>query len=289
MSLSFYCSPHLIWLGELLMSSKDKETIGNFVVSKDGLMSRREILMMGAAAAVTTGLTARAVQAAGPTGLTTSGGASAATAAGKEVYVARDFSALVAKKLDGLSANQIEQHLKLYKGYVTKSNEIMSKIKEVDISTANATYSPLRELLMEQSFAVNGAIYHELYFGNLGGPGGEPTGDLKAAMDETFGNTGKFMDFLKASGKSMRGWVVVGWNQRGNRIDTFGLDTHNMWSPAGFIPLLVLDVYEHAYMIDYAIDRAKYLDAFVKNIDWNVVSKRFTAASKYPTGLDLTV
>lgn len=264
------------------MSSKDKETVGNFVVSKDGLMTRREVLMMGAAAAVTTGLTAGAVHAAAPTVTT-------AAPAGKDVYVARDFSALVAKKMDGLSANQIEQHLKLYKGYVTKSNEIMSKIKEVDISTANATYSPLRELLMEQSFAVNGAIYHELYFGNLGGSGGEPTGQLKAAMDETFGNTGKFMDFLKASGKSMRGWVVVGWNQRGNRIDTFGLDTHNMWSPAGFIPLLVLDVYEHAYMIDYAIDRAKYLDAFVKNIDWDVVSKRFSAASKYPTGLDLTV
>lgn len=271
------------------MSSKDKETVGNFVVSKDGLMTRREVLMMGAAAAVTTaGLTAGAVQAAAPT-VTTAASGAAPAAGGKDVYVARDFSTLVAKKMDGLSANQIEQHLKLYKGYVTKSNEIMSKIKEVDISTANATYSPLRELLMEQSFAVNGAIYHELYFGNLGGTGGEPTGDLKAAMDETFGNTGKFMDFLKASGKSMRGWVVVGLNQRGNRIDTFGLDTHNMWSPAGFIPLLVLDVYEHAYMIDYAIDRAKYLDAFVKNIDWNVVSKRFAAASKYPTGLDLTV
>ena len=67
---------------------------------------------------------------------------------------------------------------------------------------------------MEQSYAVNGAVYHEYYFGNLGGKGGEPTGELKSALEERWGSMDKFMDYLKAAGKSMRGWVVIGFNTR---------------------------------------------------------------------------
>ncbi|MBK7837398.1 MAG: superoxide dismutase [Candidatus Obscuribacter sp.] len=249
------------------MAFKDKETVGNFEAHKQGLITRREALMLGAVAA---------------TSIATVGAVKAAEqkVVSAEPYTAKDFGALVTKNMPGLSSSQIEQHLKLYKGYVGKSNEIYNKLKDVDITSANATYSPLRELLLEQSFAVNGVVYHELYFGNLGGSGGEPTGDLKAALDERFGSGAKFMDFLKASGKSMRGWVIVGYNMRGNHIDFFGLDTHNMFSPTATVPLLVLDVYEHAYMIDYGIDRAKYLDAFVKNLDWSVVAKRFGVAQK---------
>jgi Fe-Mn family superoxide dismutase len=278
---------HLTQKEDILMVSDNKETIGNYETSQSGksVVTRRDVLLMGAVAAA--GLSTGKVLAADAA--KSGAAAPAKNAAAGELYVARDFSGLIGKKLDGLSQSQIEQHLKLYKGYVGKSNEILAKLKEVDLASANATYSPLRELLMEQSFAVNGVIYHELYFGNLGGSGGEPTGDLKAALDERFGSTGKFMDFLKASGKSMRGWVIVGFNLRGGYLDTFGLDTHNMWSPAGFVPILALDVYEHAYMIDYGVDRAKYLDAFARNVDWAVVAKRLASVSKYPLGLDLTV
>jgi superoxide dismutase, Fe-Mn family len=258
------------------------EQIGNYEVTKEGVVTRREVLIMGAVAAGSL-----ASLAGGQAGAQTM---AAATGGGKEPYVAKDFSHLV-DKLDGngLSKSQIEQHLKLYKGYIGKSNEIHAKLAEADLASANATYSPLRELLMEQSYAVNGAVYHELYFGNLGGKGGDPTGDVKAAVEERFGSTGKFMDLLKASGKCMRGWVIVGYNTRGGYIDTFGLDLHNMWSPASTVPLLVLDVYEHAYMVDYGIDRAKYLDAFAKNLDWDVVGKRLAMARKHPTGHEATI
>ena len=265
------------------MTGRENELIGNFEVRKEGIVTRRDVIRMGAMAA--TGLVAAgsemvsAATAAAPT---------APTGSATDPYVARDFSDLVNKKLDGLSVSQIEQHLKLYKGYVGKSNEIFNKLKDVDITTANATYSPLRELLMEQSYAVNGAVFHEYYFGNLGGKGGEPTGELKAALEERWGSFGKFSDYLKASGKSMRGWVVIGFNTRGGHLDAFGLDTHNMWCPANTLPILVLDVYEHAYMVDYGIDRAKYLDAFMKNIDWDVVAKRLKASHNHPTGLDAT-
>jgi len=254
------------------------EQIGNYELTKQGVITRREVLLMGAVAASTLAGVAGAAQAAGS--------ATAPTApSGKDPYVAKDFSAL---KLDGFTASQIEAHLKLYKGYIGKSNEIHAKLQDADLTNPNATYAPLRELLMEQSYAVNGAVYHELYFGNLGGKGGDPTGDVKAALDERFGSTGKFMDMLKASGKCMRGWVIVGYNTRGGFIDTFGLDMHNMWSPAATIPLLVLDVYEHAYMIDWGTDRAKYLDAFAKNLDWDVVGKRLAMARKHPVGADST-
>lgn len=259
------------------MRKKTSELIGNYEVTDAGAVTRREMLVMGAVAA-----TAAAVG-----GI----GAQAAVinpAPGAEPYAAKDFSDLTAKKLEGISAGQIEQHLKLYQGYVKKSNEIYSKLKDVDITSANATYSPLRELLMEQSYAVNGAVYHEFYFGNLGGKDGEPSGELRAALEERWGSTSKFMDFLKAAGKSMRGWVIIGYNTRAGHLDAFGLDFHNMWSPANTVPLLVLDVYEHAYMIDYGIDRGKYLDAFARNLDWDVVAKRFTGIKTHPSGPDTT-
>lgn len=261
-----------------MAGKSEKEIIGNFEVSKAGLVTRREILTMGAVAAAGA-LVTPALAAAG---------AAAAPAPAGELYVAKDFSGLQGK-LDGLSASQIEQHIKLYKGYIGKSNELRSKLKDVDLSTANATYSAVREMLVEQSFAVNGVIYHEFYFGNLGGKGGDPSGELKSALEERWGSIAKFNDFLKAAGKSVRGWVVIGFNTRGGFIDSFGLDSHNIGSPANFVPLLVLDVYEHAYMVDYGIDRAKYLDAFLKNIDWDVVGKRFSIARKHPMGAEATI
>lgn len=262
------------------MSANNKELIGNFEIADDGVITRREVLLMGAMAAGT--LVAAAPVLANPTV------SAAQTAAPGAAYVARDFSDLIGKKMNGLSDSQIDQHLKLYKGYVGKANELNKMLKDADISVANATYAPLREMLVEESYAVNGVIYHELYFGNLGGKGGEPTGDLRSALEERWGSSGKFMDYLKAAGKCMRGWVIVGHNTRGNHLSAFGLDMHNMYSPANVVPLLVLDVYEHAYMIDYGIDRGKYLDAFVNNLDWDTVAKRFTLSRKHPSGAEST-
>lgn len=261
------------------MTSKKRELVGNYEVTKEGVVTRREVLLMGAMAAATGSLIASqgpAIAAAG------------APAAPAGAYKARDFKAL-AGTLDGISADQITQHLKLYEGYVAKSNAIHNELKSVDLSSANATYSPVRELLVEQSFAHNGVVYHEYYFNNLGGKGGEPTGEFKAAIEEQWGSNGKFIDFLKAAGKSARGWVIVGYNTRAGYVDAYALDTHNIASPANIVPLVVLDVYEHAYFIDYKTDRAKYLDAFINNMAWDVAEKRLSIAAKHPSGADSTL
>lgn len=265
------------------MTTEKNDVIGNYEISEGKLTTRREVLLMGALAA----------------GSVLGSAASAATdATAKTKPVAgeiqeKDFSALLTKKIEGFSSNQLEQHLKLYKGYVTKTKEINALLNAPDILTqnpaANATYSPLRELLMEQSFALNGVVYHELYFGNLGGAGGEPTGDLKSSIESRWGSGAKFIDALKTAGKCMRGWVILGWNTRDAALHLYGLDMHNMWSPVNVVPIVALDVYEHAYMIDYGINRANYLDSFVKVIDWDVCNKRFVAAQKYLTGADSTV
>ncbi|MFN8553439.1 MAG: Fe-Mn family superoxide dismutase [Candidatus Obscuribacterales bacterium] len=270
------------------MSSK-KEIVGNYEVINDReVVTRREVLLMGAMAAG--GLVAASPVLATPAKAAAEAtGAAKATATAETPYVARDFSGLVSKKMPGLSESQISQHIKLYQGYITKANELNSKLKDPDLAGPNATYAPLREMLVEESYAVNGVVYHEYYFGNLGGKGGEPTGDLKAALEERWGSIGKFNDYLKAAGKCMRGWVVIGYNTRGNHLSAFGLDMHNMWSPANLVPILVLDVYEHAYMIDYGIDRGKYLDAFMSNLDWDVVAKRLSYSHKHPSGVDSTV
>lgn len=267
------------------MTTDDKEILGNYELAKDKLTTRRELLYMGAVAGLMSlGTAAQAAQ----EGATKTAAVAPGAPTSSE-YKAKDFSALVKKNMEGLSSNQIEQHLKLYSGYITKVNEIQALIDQVDLNgppAANATYNPYRELLVEQSFALNGVIYHEFYFDNLGGKGGEPGGDLRSAIDTRFGSWGKFMDYFKAAGKNMRGWVVLGWNTRDGRIHVYGLDAHNLYTPANVLPIAVLDVYEHAYMIDYGINRGAYLDAFLKNIDWSVCAKRFAMAQKHPVGVE---
>lgn len=259
------------------MTREKNEVIGNYEIVDGVLTTRREVLVMGAlAAGALTGTAALAQN------VKTAVAGNAAVDKGEIKEM--DFSGLLTQKMEGLSSNQIDQHLKLYKGYVTKHKEITAQLDNLDIMNStpppNATYNPMRELLIEQTYALNGVVYHELYFGNLGGEGGEPKGNLRSAIEAYYGNASKFMDYLKAAGKNMRGWVIVGWNTRDQRIHTYGLDMHNMWSPASVIPIVVLDVYEHAYMIDHGINRAAYLDAFMKNMNWDVCGKRFDAVAK---------
>lgn len=269
------------------MTSDNNELVGNYEITHGKLKTRREVLLMGALAAGGVVAAAGSQVSAQTAG---SGTPVAAVPPSAAAVKAKDFSHLISKPMEGLSPKQIEPHLKLYTGYVGKTNEIQNMLNTVDINTPapNATYHPLREMLLEHSYALNGVIYHELYFGNLGGAGGEPSGDLKSALDARWGSTGKFMDFFKAAGKCMRGWVIIGWNTRDGQLQPYGLDMHNMWVPANVVPIVVLDVYEHAYMIEYGINRGDYLTAFLKNVDWNACNRRLESARKHPTGPDTT-
>ena len=202
-------------------------------------------------------------------------------------YVSKKYDSLLGGSLSGLSDNQLRAHFGLYENYINKINEIEAKIKAFDPNSQDLTN--YRGLHAEQTFMLNGAVLHELYFGNLGGSQKEPKDNLKKMIDRDFGNLQAFIGHLKAVGKVMRGWSVAAFNYRTGRLNVYGLDQHNQLVPAMVHPILVLDVYEHAYMIDYGTDRKKYLDAFVMNVDWKSVSERLERVLSIPFGEAVTV
>ncbi len=182
-------------------------------------------------------------------------------------------------EMDGISKRQIEEHYTLYQGYVNKTNEVRSKLESADRSKANQTFSDLRELKVELSFAWNGVKLHELYFENLGGKGGQPAGKVLAALEADFGSFDKYIEDLKASGIAARGWVVTALDEDG-KIYNYVADSHNSYGIWKAAPLVVLDTYEHAYVIDYGVKRPPYIDAFLKNLNWEPVAERLEKAGR---------
>jgi Fe-Mn family superoxide dismutase len=181
-------------------------------------------------------------------------------------------------QMDGISAEQITQHYELlYKGYVNKVNEVWQKYGGVDKSKANQSYSDLRALKVGESFALDGAKLHEYYFDNLGGAGSRPGARVEALIERDFGSHDAYVDDLKMSGMAVRGWVVTAYDPDLDVVRNYGQDAHDVGVIVRAQPLLVLDVYEHAYGIDYGTKRPPYLEAFVKNIDWDEVEKRAAA------------
>ncbi len=176
------------------------------------------------------------------------------------------------KVLRGVSERQLsEHHDVLYAGYVKKTTEIRRKIREADLGEANATYSQIRALKLEETFAVNGVKLHEGYFENLGGDG-KPAGSILKMIEEDFGSFEEWRKEFVAAGKSARGWVVLAFDFKDGRLHNYLCDLHNQGGVWNCITLLILDVYEHAYFLDYATNRAKYLDAFLDNMDWSYVN-----------------
>jgi superoxide dismutase, Fe-Mn family len=195
---------------------------------------------------------------------------------------AMDFTAVFART-QGFSAKQLEAHYGLYKGYVGKYKTITDAITALtpeQLQGANGTYHTYRELLVEQSFALNGVLLHEAYFEGLGGSETrtKPSALLRELLNHHFGSWEGFTTHLMAAGKCMRGWAILGVNQRDGGLHWYGLDSHNQFSPMLTIPILVVDVYEHAYLIDFSTNREAYLIALMQTIDWGVVEQRLALA-----------
>jgi len=179
------------------------------------------------------------------------------------------------KEMAGFSERQLaEHHGVLYKGYVNKLNEIRKLQQTVDYSKANQTYSELRALKIEETFALNGIKLHEAYFSNLGGKGGKAYGPAFSLLERDFGSYEKWESDFLATGLAVRGWVVLTYDLDYSTLYNFGSDSHNLGPIWNSVPVLVLDTYEHAYMIDYGVKRAPYIEAFMNNIDWDVVNER---------------
>ena len=175
-------------------------------------------------------------------------------------------------ELDGISRESVEAHYKLYEGYVNKRNEILRELDGVDLSAGNQVYSQLRVLKVELTFAVGGIKNHEIYFEHLGGDGGDPDGPFGQLVERDFGSVGAWRDDLKATGMAGRGWAWTAYDWDEGRLFNYVGDAQNTFPVWNATPLVALDVYEHAYVLDFQNDRAAYIDAFFANLDWGVVN-----------------
>ncbi|MEP6893129.1 MAG: Fe-Mn family superoxide dismutase [Gaiellaceae bacterium] len=185
-------------------------------------------------------------------------------------------------QLDGISRVTMEAHQRLYQGYVNKRNEILRALATVDLAGANQVYSEFRALKVDLTFAIGAIKNHEVYFEHLGGAGGDPAGAIGDLIARDFDSVDAWRADLRATGIAGRGWAWTAYDWDEGRLFNYIGDAQNTYPVWNATPLVALDVYEHAYFLDYQTDRPSYIDAFFANLDWAVVNG-WVAAYSIPT------
>ena len=183
--------------------------------------------------------------------------------------------------LNGLSLRLIESHYENnYGGAMRRLNAITEKLEALDFATTPGFV--VNGLKREELVALNSTLLHEIYFASLGGEGGKPTQVLSEAMQRGFGSAQRWRDEFVAMGNALSGgsgWVLLVYLPRDKRLVNQYAAEHSQ-AVAGGVPLLALDMYEHAYHIDFGANAKAYVDAFMRNIDWQAVEGRFEDACK---------
>lgn len=188
-------------------------------------------------------------------------------------YIAKDYSKLIG--IEGFSETLLKNHFTLYQGYVTNTNKVLDTLNQLlkEDKTGTPEFAELKRRL---GWEFNGMRLHEYYFENLGGKSPiNRNGKLLKKIAEDFGSYEAWEKDFKATG-AMRGigWVVLYQDITNGKLLNFWINEHDVAHPAGCNPLLIMDVFEHAFMLDYGLKRADYIAAFFKNIDWETVEKR---------------
>ena len=183
--------------------------------------------------------------------------------------------------LNGISDKTLEMHFELYEGYVAKTNELNEKIGQflADGQVDQEEMPAYSEFNRRLGFEYNGMVLHEYYFGNLTpGGAGDPgfNSPFARTAQESFGSFYLWKaDFLGVGKMRGVGWAICYQNPANGRLSNHWITLHEVGNVSGFTPVLVMDVWEHAYLLDYKpSERAKYIEAFFSNIDWNVVDGR---------------
>ena len=194
-------------------------------------------------------------------------------------YTPRQFNL---SNLNGISDQTLEMHFKLYEGYVKETNKLTDRISEFikDRNVDQEEMPAYSELTRRLGFEYNGMVLHEYYFENLksGGGSGDPAkpSEFAKAAEASFGNYETWKTDFVGIGK-MRGvgWAICYQNPANGRLSNHWITLHETGNVAGFVPILVLDVWEHAYLLDYKpAERPKYIEAFFSNIAWDAVNER---------------
>lgn len=188
-------------------------------------------------------------------------------------YEAKDYAKLLG--MEGFSEALLKNHFTLYQGYVTNTNKVLD-ILDGMLKAGNTAAPEYAELKRRLGWEFNGMRLHEYYFENLGGKGGiDQTGKLAAKVAADFGSVEAWEKDFRATG-AMRGigWAVLYQDSASGKLMNFWINEHDVAHPAGCTPILIMDVFEHAFMLDYGLKRADYIEAFFKNIDWKAAEAR---------------
>ena len=182
------------------------------------------------------------------------------------------------KGLKGISDAVLESHFKLYEGYVNRTNkltELLSGLQSQGQAAGNPAYA---EMTRRMGFEYNGMILHEYYFGNMkpSGSSAGASGTLKQAMEQSFGSYENWLaDFRAIATAPGVGWAITFQDPRTGWLSNHWVTLHENGNIAGYTPIIVMDAWEHAFVPDYKpFERAKYVDAYFQNIDWDACEAR---------------
>jgi Fe-Mn family superoxide dismutase len=191
-------------------------------------------------------------------------------------YIAKNYDRLLG--IRGFSDKLLKSHFKLYEGYVAHINKMIGFL-----AGADKLKQEYEETKRRFAWEFNGMRLHEAYFGNMTKEfeALDPSSDLARQMITSFGSLeGWEKDFRAVSTMRGIGWAVLAWDPEGKNLFNIWINEHDMGHLYYSVPLLVNDVFEHAYLMDYGIERKDYVDAFMKVIDWPEVQKRFTSVGQ---------
>lgn len=182
--------------------------------------------------------------------------------------------------LTGISDKTLQMHFKLYEGYVSNTNTLTERIAAIlaDGKVDQEETPAYSELTRRLGFEYNGMVLHEYYFGNMKARGGDeaPRGEFRSAVERSFPSYDIWKtDFVGVGKMRGVGWAICYLDPAHGTVSNHWITLHETGNVAGFVPLLVMDVWEHAFLLDYApSDRPKYIEAFLGNVDWDAVERR---------------
>jgi len=179
--------------------------------------------------------------------------------------------------LEGISEQQLKYHHGThYTAYVNNRNKIEEQLDEM---RKKGDFPNIRGLKQNESHNASGMILHEVYWNTLGGKGEAPKGKLAEKMKQDFGSVENWKKEFTAIANTARGWGLLCFDLSDNRLHNYSVDFHDQGAVWGAIPIMALDLWEHAHYTDYGPNKAKYFEAFFKNINWKKISENFEKIS----------
>ena len=189
-------------------------------------------------------------------------------------FQAKDYSPLFQMK--GFSRQLLENHFTLYEGYVTNTNKLLDTLSGMEKDGSNPQYGELKRRF---GWEFNGMRLHEYYFNNLGGKAPLKKSPLQTAIETHFKSLEAWQkDFEATAAIRGSGWCILYFDSHSEQLFNTWINEHDQGHLSGCSPILVLDAFEHAYMIDYGLDRKEYIETFMRNARWDVAAERFELA-----------